>query len=94
MGYQPRSKLVKGEYGNLLADSHNISNRCKNHFSRLPNDAMWCDIKQTEARTTELLVPNPSSLDVETAVAMLKRLRPNSSRTQSGKKRNSSVYDP
>jgi hypothetical protein len=30
-GYQPRSKLVKDEKGDLLADSHNILNRWKNY---------------------------------------------------------------
>jgi hypothetical protein len=28
-GYQPRSNLVKDENGDLLADSHDISNRWK-----------------------------------------------------------------
>jgi hypothetical protein len=31
-GYQPRSKLVKDENVDLLADSHNILNRWKNCF--------------------------------------------------------------
>jgi hypothetical protein len=31
-GYQPRNNLVKGENGDLLADSHNILNRWKNYF--------------------------------------------------------------
>jgi hypothetical protein len=26
-GYQPRNNLMKDKYGDLLADSHNISNR-------------------------------------------------------------------
>jgi hypothetical protein len=29
-GYQPQSNLVKGEFGDLLADSHNILKRWKN----------------------------------------------------------------
>jgi hypothetical protein len=36
-GYQPRSNLVKDENGDLLADSHNILNRWKNHFAQLLN---------------------------------------------------------
>jgi hypothetical protein len=36
-GYQPRSKLVKDENGDLLADSHNILSRWKNYFSQLLN---------------------------------------------------------
>jgi hypothetical protein len=31
-GYQPRSNIVKDENGDLLADSHEILNRCKNYF--------------------------------------------------------------
>jgi hypothetical protein len=31
-GYQHRSKLLKDENGDLLADSHNIFNRWKNYF--------------------------------------------------------------
>jgi gas vesicle protein len=34
-GYQPRSNLVKDEIGDLLADSHNTTNRWKNFFSQL-----------------------------------------------------------
>jgi hypothetical protein len=30
-GYQPRSNSVKEENGDLLADSHNILNRCKKY---------------------------------------------------------------
>jgi hypothetical protein len=30
--YQPRNSLVKDENGDLLADSHNVSNRWKNYF--------------------------------------------------------------
>jgi hypothetical protein len=32
-GYQPSSNLVEAGNGDLLADSHNIFNRWKNHFS-------------------------------------------------------------
>jgi hypothetical protein len=35
--YQPQSKLVKDEDGDLLADSDNIFNRWKNYFSQLLN---------------------------------------------------------
>jgi hypothetical protein len=34
-GYQPRRKLVNDENSELPADSHNILNRWKNHFSQL-----------------------------------------------------------
>jgi hypothetical protein len=32
-GYQPRTKLVKNDNGDLLAGFHNILNRWKNYFS-------------------------------------------------------------
>jgi hypothetical protein len=33
--YQPITNLIKGENGNLLADSHNIFNRWRNYFCQL-----------------------------------------------------------
>jgi hypothetical protein len=32
-GYQPINSLVRDENGDLLADSNNILNTCKNYFS-------------------------------------------------------------
>jgi hypothetical protein len=37
-GYQPRTNLVKDENGDLLADSHNILNRWKNYYSKIPEE--------------------------------------------------------
>jgi hypothetical protein len=42
-GYQPRSKLVKDENADLLAESHNILNRSKNYFSQLLNVHRFSD---------------------------------------------------
>jgi hypothetical protein len=36
-GYKLGSNIVKGDNGDLLADSHNILNRRKNYFSQLMN---------------------------------------------------------
>jgi hypothetical protein len=47
-GYQPTSNFVKDENGDFLADSHNILNRWKNYFSRLPNVHRVSDVKQRE----------------------------------------------
>jgi hypothetical protein len=47
-GYQPRTNLVKGENGDLLADSHNILNRWTNYFSQLLNIS---DFRQIEIHT-------------------------------------------
>jgi hypothetical protein len=60
---------VKDENGNLLADSHNISNRWKNYFSHLLNVHNVSDVRQIEVHRVEPLVPGPSHLEVEIAIA-------------------------
>ena len=37
MGYQPRTIVVKNEKGDLVADSHSILARWRNHLSQLLN---------------------------------------------------------
>jgi hypothetical protein len=63
---------VKDENGDLLADSHNILITWKNYFSQLLNVNNVSDIRQIEMHTAEPLVPGPSHLEVETAIAELK----------------------
>jgi hypothetical protein len=63
-GYQPRSRLVKDENGDLLADSHNISNRWKNYFSQLLNLQNASDVRKVEIHTAEPLVPCPVVLSL------------------------------
>jgi hypothetical protein len=60
---------VKYENGDLVADSHNILNRWKSYFSQLPNVDNVSDVKQIELHMTEPLVPGPSRLEVEIAIA-------------------------
>jgi hypothetical protein len=36
-GHQPRTNIVKDEKGDLVADSHSILVRWRNHFSQLLN---------------------------------------------------------
>ncbi|PNF30951.1 hypothetical protein B7P43_G02051 [Cryptotermes secundus] len=72
-GYQPSSNIAKDENGDLLADSHNILNRWRNYFSQLLNVHRVSAVRQTEIHTAELLVPDPSHFDVESAIAKLKR---------------------
>jgi hypothetical protein len=36
-GYQPRTKIQNVEKGDLIADSHSILARWRNHFSQLLN---------------------------------------------------------
>jgi hypothetical protein len=44
-GINERSNLVKDENGDLLADSHNIFNRWKNHFRQLLNVHRVSDVR-------------------------------------------------
>jgi hypothetical protein len=70
-GHQPRNNLVKDENGDLLADSHSILNMWKNYFSQLLNVHNVSDVRQIEVHTAEPLVPGPSHLEVEIAIAKL-----------------------
>jgi hypothetical protein len=74
-GYQPRNNLAKDDNGDLLADSHNILNRWKNYFSQLLNVHNISDVGQIEVHTYEPLVPGPSRLEVEIAIAKLKKYK-------------------
>jgi hypothetical protein len=71
-GYQPRTKMVKAENGDLLADSHSILNRWKNYFCQILNVRVVNDVRQTEIHTAELLVPEPCSSEVEIVIENLK----------------------
>jgi hypothetical protein len=66
---------MKDENGDLLADSHNILNRCKKYFSQLLNVHNVSDVRQIEIHMAEPLVPDPSRLEVETAIAKLKKCK-------------------
>jgi hypothetical protein len=66
---------VKDENGDLLVDSHNILNRWRNYFSRLLNVHNVGDVRQIEVHTSEPLVPGPSHLEVEIAIAKLKKYK-------------------
>jgi hypothetical protein len=58
---------------NLLEDSHNTLNRWKNYYSQLLNVHRIGDVRQIEIRTAEPLVPHPSPIEVEIAIAKFKR---------------------
>jgi hypothetical protein len=66
---------VKDENGDLLADSHNILNRWKNYFSHLLNVHNVSDVRQIEVHTAEPLIPGLSRLEVEIAIARLKKYK-------------------
>jgi hypothetical protein len=74
-GYQPRSNLVKGENGDLLADSNTILNRWKSYFSQLLNVHDVSDIRRIEIHTAEPLLPGPSHLEIEISIAKLKKYK-------------------
>jgi hypothetical protein len=66
---------LKNENGDLLADSLNILNRWKSYFSQLLNVHNVSDIRQLEVHTADPLVPNPSRLEVEIAIANLRKYK-------------------
>jgi hypothetical protein len=59
----------------LVADSHRIVARWRNHFSQLLNIHGVNDVRQTEVHTAEPLVPEPSAFEFEMAIEKLKRHR-------------------
>jgi hypothetical protein len=76
--YKPRHNLVMDKNGDLSADSHNILNRWKNNFSHLLNVHTVTDVRQLEVHMAEPLMPCPSHLEIETAIAKLKYKSPGS----------------
>jgi hypothetical protein len=70
-------------------------NRWKNYFSQLMNVHNVSDVKQIEVHTAEPLIPRPSRLEVEIAIAKLKTYKsPDSAgRTDSSRRRNITVCD-
>jgi hypothetical protein len=73
-GYQPRNNLEKDENCDLLENSHNIWNSWKN-FSQLLNVHNVIEVRQIEVHMAESLVPGPSCLEVEIAIAKLKKYK-------------------
>jgi hypothetical protein len=59
----------------MLAESHNIFNRWKNYFSQLLNVRNVSDVKQIDVHAAEPLVPGPSCLEVEIAIAKLRKYK-------------------
>jgi hypothetical protein len=63
---------VKVENDDLLAESYKHLNKWKNYFSQLLNIFRVSDVTQIEIHTPETLAPNPSTFEVEIAIAKLK----------------------
>ena len=71
-GYQPTTKIVKDEKGDVVADSHSVMARWRNYFSQILNVHGFSDVRQAEIHTAGLQVPEPSVLEVEHAIEKLK----------------------
>ena len=71
-GYQPRTRIVKHEKGDLVADSHSIMVRWRNYFTQILNVLGVSDVRPAEIHTAEPLVPEPSALEVELPIEKLK----------------------
>jgi hypothetical protein len=71
--YQPRTNVVKDEKGDLVADSHSILARWKNHLFQLLNVHGVNDVRRTEIQTADPLVPEPSASEVVMGIERLKR---------------------
>jgi hypothetical protein len=61
-GYQPRTRIVNDENGDLVADSHTIMVSWRNHFFQILNIHGVSDVRQAEIHAAEPLVPEPSAL--------------------------------
>jgi hypothetical protein len=72
--YQSRNNLEKDE-NDLLADSHNILNRWKNYFSQFLKVHYVRDVWQIEVHAVEPILPGSSRLEVDIAIAKLKKYK-------------------
>ena len=57
----------------MVANSHSILARWRNHISQLFNAHEISDVKQIEILTAEPLVPKPSAFEFQMAIEKLKR---------------------
>jgi hypothetical protein len=74
---------IFNENCDLLADSDNISNKCKNYFSELWNVHVVSDIRHRKIHTAELLLPETNTLEVEITTAQFLELLFKSGRNDS-----------
>ena len=66
--YQHRTRIVKDEKGDLVADSHSIMARWRNYFYQILNVHGVSDVRQAEIHAAEPLVPEPSVLEFVHAI--------------------------
>jgi hypothetical protein len=74
-GYQAINNVVKDEYGDLFADSHNILNSWKKYFSQLLNVHNVSYVRHIEVHMAKPLVPGLSRFEVEIAIAKFKNYK-------------------
>jgi hypothetical protein len=72
-GYQPIINIMEDENGNLIADPQSVLNRWKNFFNQVLNVHGVLKVRQMDIHTAEPLVSEPSLVEVEIAIGMLKR---------------------
>ena len=60
-GYHPKTRIVQDEKGDVVAHSHSILARWRNHLSQLLNVHGVNDVRQTKTHTAKLLVPETSA---------------------------------
>jgi len=71
-GYQPRTRIVKDEKDDLVADSYKIMASWRKYLSQILNVHGVSDVRQAEIHTAESLVPEQSALEVELTIGKLK----------------------
>jgi hypothetical protein len=71
-GYQPRTNIAKDKKGDLVIDCHSLVARWRNHFSQLFNVHGINEVRQIKIHTAELLLPEPSAIEVKMAIEKLK----------------------
>jgi hypothetical protein len=74
--YSNMELLILLSSSSSLTYSHNRLNRWKNYFYQLLNVHSVSEVRQIEIHTAEPLVPGPSSLEVEIAIAKLEKYKP------------------
>jgi hypothetical protein len=67
-GYQSRPNIVKDEKSDLVADSHRILARWRNHLYQIWNVRGVNDIRQREIHTAKPPVPESSFFEVELTI--------------------------
>ncbi|PSN38709.1 hypothetical protein C0J52_19477 [Blattella germanica] len=85
-GFQARTNIITNENGDMLADAKSILNRWANYLNQLLNVHGEEDIKENNLQTAEVLVEEPSEIEVEMAIEKLKMYKASVSTNKQGTK--------